>query len=291
MRSPALRVALVVALTAVGAACHKRAPTKAPPSADAGAVEDASADSGDGDGGAQADEDTPSPSSEPDVDPATDTSPLMIQRVPFAPYPSGIGGRTTPRMAYVVRAKQSQRAPRLLANLHGVCNPPEYACGYWSRAAATWGTLVCPEGNSRCGTDGPSTWTQSTAKTDEDLERAIVAAGALRTERDILTGFSLGAYAAAEIARRHPGRWAYLILTEADVPLDAAKLRAAGVRAVAMVAGELGTQIHGERRTVAQLTAQKFPAKLFVMKKAGHHYSADVDDVMAEALAFVTSVK
>ena len=58
MRSPALRVALVVALTAVGAACHKRAPTKAPPSADAGALEDAGADSADGDAGAQADDDT-----------------------------------------------------------------------------------------------------------------------------------------------------------------------------------------------------------------------------------------
>ena len=119
----------------------------------------------------------------------------------------------------------------------------------------------------------------------------IVAAGG--GERDhavdgaILTGFSMGAYAAYQIARAHPGRWPYLILNEANVPLDRDALRAARVRAVALIAGELGSQIGGERKTADRLRAQGFPARLWVMKKAGHHYSADIETIMAEAIAFV----
>ncbi len=81
--------------------------------------------------------------------------------------------------------------------------------------------------------------------------------------------------------------WPYLIVNEADVPLDAAQLRAAGVKAVALIAGENGSQVGGERRTADKLTKQGFPARLWVMKGAGHHYSADIDTIMAEALVFV----
>jgi len=129
---------------------------------------------------------------------------------------------------------------------------------------------------------------------DEDLEKAIAVVdkehpNEIDRSDAVLTGFSLGAYAAANIARAHPNRWHYLILTEANVPLDAAQLRAAGVKAVAMVAGEIGTQLAGERETVKRLEKQGYPAKLWIMKGAGHHYSADIDQIMADALAFVLS--
>ena len=202
--------------------------------------------------------------------------------VPFAP------GRT---VYYVASAHH-----RLLANLHGVCNPPGYACGYWTRAASEEGFLVCPTGNARCGAAAyhAPTWTEPEAKMDDDLEAAIAEVarlhpGGFTRDGAILTGFSKGAYAAARIAVKHPGRWPYLILVEADVSLDAATLRAAGVRAVALVAGEIGSQIAGERRTAAELERRGFPAKLWVMKKAGHWYSADIDEIMREAIAFVVS--
>jgi hypothetical protein len=89
------------------------------------------------------------------------------------------------------------------------------------------------------------------------------------------------------IARAHPGRWPYLVLIEANVPLAAASLRKAGVRAVALVAGELGTEIAGERRTEAELVRAGFPARLFVMARVAHVYSDDVDRIMSEAMAFV----
>jgi hypothetical protein len=183
---------------------------------------------------------------------------------------------------------------RLIANLHGMCNPPGYACGYWVNAGSSHGFLVCPTGNASCGPamyDAP-TWTESTAKMDDDLERAIATVdaaypGEIARDGAVLTGFSRGAFVAPEIARMHPGRWPYLILNEANVPLSAAQLRKAGVRAVAMIAGEKGGEVNGERATVAALGKQGFPARLWVMPGAGHYYSANIDDIMREALEWV----
>jgi pimeloyl-ACP methyl ester carboxylesterase len=196
------------------------------------------------------------------------------------------------RKVFYVTPRTAGRA-RLIANLHGVCNPPGYACGFWVPAASNEGFLVCPEGNSHCGgASGPPTWTEPVASVDADLEKAIAVVsakhpGEVSREGAVLTGFSLGAYSAALIARKHPGRWPYLVLIEANVPLDAAQLRAAGVRAVALLAGEKGSQLAGERRTAEQLAKQGFPARLWIMKGAGHHYSPDIDALMAEAFAFV----
>ena len=186
---------------------------------------------------------------------------------------------------------------RLIANLHGVCNPPGYACGYWTGAAKSEGFLVCPTGNGSCGgASGPPTWTEDDAAVDRDLEASIAAVDAAypnEMDRDgaILTGFSRGAYIAPTIAAMHPGRWPYLILTEANVSLDLRQLRAAKVRAVALVAGEWGGELSGERVTVKRLADAGFPAKLFVMPRAGHYYSANIDEIMADAIAFVTDVR
>jgi hypothetical protein len=199
------------------------------------------------------------------------------------------------RKVYYVVPPRVGGTHRLIANLHGVCNPPGYSCGYWVQAAASVGFLVCPEGNSHCGgPQGPPTWTEPIPKMDVDLEKAIATVdanhpGEISREGSVLTAFSLGAYAAAQIAKDHPGRWPYLILIEANVALDVASLRASGVRAVALVAGEIGSQVAGERATAQRLVKQGFPARLWVMKGAGHHYSGDIDTIMAEALAFVLS--
>jgi hypothetical protein len=181
---------------------------------------------------------------------------------------------------------------RVIANLHGLCNPPGYACGYWTQSASEQGFLVCPEGNSKCGAGGPPSWDESFADMDKDLEKSVDAVsaqydGELSREGAILTGFSRGGWAAPFIAAMHPGRWKYLILNEADVTLTSYGLKKAGVVAVVMMAGEYGTQLAGERETVKRLQKEGFPAKLIVMPKAGHYYSTNIDDLMREAMAFV----
>jgi len=200
------------------------------------------------------------------------------------------------RNVYFVVPKTKRKDHRLLTNLHGVCNPPGYACGYWATTAATFGFLVCPTGNDSCGKamyDAP-TWTESDDKIDSDLEAAVAKVDELypneiSREGSVLTGFSKGAYTAVKIAQKHPGRWPYLVLNEANVSLSVPMLEKAKVRAVALIAGEIGGQVAGERATVNALVAKGYPAKLWVMPKAGHYYSENIADIMKEAIEFVTS--
>ena len=140
------------------------------------------------------------------------------------------------------------------------------------------------------------TWTESDLKIDDDLELAIAKVDSLYPDEidrsdAVLTGFSRGAYVAVKIAAAHPGRWPYLIFNEASVSLSVPALKAAKVRAVALIAGEIGSQVASERKTVQALTALGYPAKLWVMPKAGHFYSSDIADIMREAIEFVTSYK
>lgn len=127
---------------------------------------------------------------------------------------------------------------------------------------------------------------------DAELERSIANVqakhpGVIDRAGAVLTGWSRGAFAAPVIARRHPGRWPLLVLVEADVPLAAAWLRTAGVRSIALLAGEHGTEIAGERRTAAALEQAGFPAKLFVMRGVAHLYPDDMNALMKAAFVLV----
>jgi pimeloyl-ACP methyl ester carboxylesterase len=198
------------------------------------------------------------------------------------------------RPTFVVMPTTAVRPARLVVMIHGACTGPSYVCGAWASAASEVGLLVCPTGNATCGPEGtgPPTWEGPFSGIDSDVELALAAARrkvSVPTTREdsVLVGYSRGGYAAVTIAKRHPGRWPRLIVNEADVDVSATMLRKAGVRSVAFVAGELGTQIAGERRTVDALVADGYPARLWEMPKVGHPYSPNIDQIMREALAFV----
>jgi hypothetical protein len=200
------------------------------------------------------------------------------------------------RTVYFVVPPSRTTPQRLIANLHGICNPPGYACGYWTTAASEFGFLACPTGNAACGggPNAPPSWDEPIAKIEEDLELSIKVLqdsypGEIERDGAVLTGFSKGAYTAVTLASRHPGRWPYLILNEANVSLSLSALESAQVRAVALVAGEWGTQLAGERKTYEALKKQGYPINLWVMPKAGHYYSANIDEIMRQALSFVLS--
>ncbi len=183
---------------------------------------------------------------------------------------------------------------RLIAHLHGQCAPPVYSCGQWIDAGAAYGFLVCPTGNEHCNDSGigPAMWDESFALMDQDLERGIAVVekktdGGFSRDGAVLTGFSRGGWAAIDLVRRHPGRWPYLVIVEADVTINKAYLDASKVRAVAMVAGEWGTELAGEKKSVEDMQAAGYPAELFVMPKTAHLYSTNIDDVMRQALAYV----
>lgn len=196
------------------------------------------------------------------------------------------------RTAYVVAPPGDTPPRRLVAHLHGLCAQPRWSCGKWRAAAVEVGLLLCPRGDGICA-DGAPSWRENDYGADLDLERSIEATTArfptIDREGAILTGFSRGAYMAVHIALRHPGRWPYLVLTEGNPVIDAASLRAGGVRAVAMIAGETGLQVDGERQTVRALEAAGFPARLWVMARTGHRYSPEIVAIMREAFAFLAA--
>jgi alpha/beta superfamily hydrolase len=227
------------------------------------------------------------------------------ESAPPAPMPTALPPRTAEetgpfevpflgkRTVYYFLPFDRSKPQRLVANLHGICNPPGYACWWWHEAASKHGMMVCPRGNIECG-PGVSSWNEPIAKIDDDLERAVATVdaahpGEMSREGAFLTGFSLGADASPTIAQRHPGRWPYLILIEATVPLNADALRRAGVRGVALIAGELGQNVAGQRSVAAALAARKFPVKTWIMPKAGHWYSQNIDHIMDDAMEWLLS--
>lgn len=239
------------------------------------------------------------PAADAAVDVAAPWAPPIATSIdgPYQDLSLGMG-----RPIYYAMPKGSERGPpfRLVGHLHGMCGPPPYACGKWIGAGTDLGgVMVCPTGNARCGDSpiGPPSWEapswpELVSIMDHDLEAAIAKVDAKKhgiIERGgaILTGYSRGAYAAPIIARTHPGRWPHLILIEANAPLNAASLRAAHVRSVALVAGEQGDQIAGMKKTEAALVADHFPTQLFTMKKTGHLYAEDMEYVMHDAIAYV----
>lgn len=207
------------------------------------------------------------------------------------------------RTVWYALPRSGAKPRRLVGHLHGICGPPVYACGKWIAAGVDAGVLVCPTGNAKCG-DSPvspasweaPSWNELLTIMDHDLEASVAKVeakhkGSIDRSNAVLTGYSRGAYAAAVIARlpKNKNRWPYLVLIEANVSLSAASLKAGGVRAVALVAGEQGNEIAGERATVETLERDGFPAKLFVMRKTGHLYSDDMEWVMHDALTWVTA--
>jgi pimeloyl-ACP methyl ester carboxylesterase len=135
-------------------------------------------------------------------------------------------------------------------------------------------------------------WDESFALMDQDLELGVSIVqkkldGGVSRDDSVLVGYSRGGWAAIEIVRMHPKRWPYLVLIEADVTINKPYLEASGVRSVAMVAGELGSELPGEQKSVEDMKAAGYPAELFIMPKTAHLYSSNFDDVMRQALAFV----
>lgn len=239
------------------------------------------------------------------ADAAVEAAPADSGLVDAAPAPVEVDGPhelalEPGRPIYYASPRGGARPLRLVAHLHGVCGGPPYACGKWLSAGVEVGAVVCPTGNAKCP-DSPASvlpsweapsWSELVAIMNEDLEASVAKVeakhrGSIRRDGAVLTGYSRGAYAAAVIARQHKDLWPYLVLIEANVSLTAASLRAAGIHAVALVAGEQGDQIGGMRATVEALDKDGFPARLFVMKKTGHLYSEDVEVVMRDALAYV----
>jgi len=176
--------------------------------------------------------------------------------------------------------------------LHGMWASPEDSCPSLESAATPFGFLVCPRGNAPLG-DGKM-WAGTYANAERQIHAALDAAEALapgrldRSGDGTLLGFSNGAYFAAEVACAEPGRWTGLVLMSMKLDLDAARLRAAGVRRVALAAGDQDASRASMEALARRLDGRRgLAARFMSLGPVAHTFPPDMADRMCAAIAWV----
>jgi predicted esterase len=189
-------------------------------------------------------------------------------------------------------ASASEPKPAIVF-LHGMWSSPEDSCPKFESAATTFGFLVCPRGNAPLG-DGRM-WAGSYADAARMIHAALDAAATMapgrldRSGGGTLLGFSNGAYFAAEVALREPGRWTGLVLISMKLDLDARALHAAGVRRVILAAGDADEARAAMQSLAQRLDTPALEARFMSLGPVGHGFPPDVDRRMVEAIAWVRS--
>ena len=214
--------------------------------------------------------DEPSPSAEPSPLwlPETDADPAVLV------YPPKRGGERRP----------------LVVMLHGMCDPPENECPFFSNTVTQFGWLACPRARLRCN-GGGTMWSwqgkYETVNAAVDRVRQHGASG-IDTDGDrILIGFSLGALAAMDIAHRGEGKWEKLILIGAKVYPNATLLKRAGVRRVLLASGDRDMMRWHMTEQARRLDRQGVPSTFMSLGDVGHWFAPDMDTWMTGALQWV----
>jgi predicted esterase len=185
--------------------------------------------------------------------------------------------------------KGHRRSP--LVMLHGMCDVPENECPWFVGPATADRAVVCPRATLACD-GGGALWSgrgEARVSTIETLlaraEKAAPA-GMESDEKPTLVGFSLGSFVALEVAERSPGRYRQLLLIAGRVEPNAARLRAAGIQAVLLAAGDHDlTKPHLEA-VARRLNKQGIRAHFESLGPVGHRFAPDMDKWLAHSLAF-----
>jgi predicted esterase len=192
----------------------------------------------------------------------------------------------------VAYAPADASAPRpAIVYLHGMWASPEDSCGYFERASTPFGFLVCPRGNAPLG-EGRM-WAGTYASVAPSVHAALHAADALapgkldRSKDGTLVGYSNGAYFAVEVAAFEPGRWTGLVLVDMRLDLDAARLRAAGIRRVVLAAGDRDDARASMKALAESTDAAGVPTRFMGLGPVGHQFPSDMEAHMCAAIAWV----
>jgi len=175
--------------------------------------------------------------------------------------------------------------------LHGMWSSPEDSCAGFEAAATPFGFLVCPRGNAPLGSG--TMWAGTYADAARTIHAALDAAGSMapgkldRSGGGTLLGFSNGAYFAAEVALREPGRWPGLVLISMKLDLDARALEAAGVRRVLLAAGDADDARTAMLSLAQRLNTPAVEARFMSLGPVAHGLPPDLAWRMCEAIAWV----
>jgi hypothetical protein len=183
--------------------------------------------------------------------------------------------------------------PRLITVLHAMCISPQENCAFLRPLAEGRGMLVCPTGNATCG-DGSSTWEGPAAARAEYVRDSIAAAERFLGQEidhargDVLFGSSRGAFVARDVIYEGPsGRWTGLVLVGAEIALDPARVRRAGVRRVLLAAPDFDGAAATMRRSRGALCRAGIPARFVSLGPHGHGMIEGSPAILARSLDWV----
>ena len=157
----------------------------------------------------------------------------------YSSTPVTISAEGAPLYAYPPRAGEEK--PITVVYLHGIHGLPQNGCPWLREGASELGWLVCPAASSQLP-NGTFSWGGSLADQHAVVaraERAAQAAGADATSANVLVGFSQGSFLAVDLVSHRLGSYKGLVLLSAEVEPSADVLRSAGVKRIALGAGQL----------------------------------------------------
>ncbi len=173
-------------------------------------------------------------------------------------------------------------APGLIVYMHGMGASPEDSCRTFEPAAiANRARLVCPRGNAKKSEGGA--WIGNLADKRYSLDQLMP----VRPAGGTLMGFSIGAHVALQLALSEPGKWSGLILMNQKMVLTKSDLERAGIQRVVLCAGEYDASypvLHAEKEKLARAG---FPVRFVTLGPVGHHFSADMETRMVDAITWV----
>lgn len=186
--------------------------------------------------------------------------------------------------------KHADEPARITVMLHGMCDPPQNECSAFAPSVTGDQWLICPRADVECG-NGGSMWGFRTRQ--RTVEAAIgrireMYPGAMSDASDrTLIGFSLGAFAAVDIAHQGEGKWTYVILLGAKIQPDARRLTRAGVRSVLLGSGDFDMMKWHMVDQARRLDRAGMRSSYVSMGRVGHWFARDMDGWMANALAWL----
>ncbi len=226
----------------------------------------------------------------PDQKPNHDSEPESHElALPAGIQPGVVVQQVVPKDKPVLVAHAPAGVRRAALYLHGVCGDID-AIRSWAEAAAKRFTLIALLADERCGNGGRYRWTGNTAAQERRIDAALESVkqargGALDTDTRVLIGYSQGALRALALRAQYPERYPWLLL--GGLPTETPASRVAGVRRVALIAGEREGKSHIEA-TAQHFTQGAISSQLFILPGAGHgQYGPRAAEVMSGAFEWL----
>ena len=195
-------------------------------------------------------------------------------------------GKQTPILAYLPD-REGASAPIVL--LHGMCDVPEAECPAFAGSASAERLLLCPRADLACE-GGGATWAGGSKRRSElvlgAIDRAARAFPAYRADDHATTliGFSLGAFAALDVAQHSRGRFRHLVLIAGRVEPDPVRLEQAGIEAVLLAAGERDMTRAHLGAVAERLRRRGMRSRFMSLGNVGHTFAPDMNAWLKSAL-------